>query len=117
MALRTQERYRVKNGQLGSDQSFGANGYFLVPTRDGRCTLSVIISNGELWEHVSVSLKSRTPTWEEMEYIKRLFWEDNDTVIQLHPPISQYINKCENCLHMWRKIGGVVELPPSFMVA
>lgn len=117
MALRTQERYRIKNGPLATSDLDGPNGCFRVPTRDGKIQLVVIISNGGGWEHVSVSTKYRTPTWDEMEYIKRLFWEDGDTVLQFHPPLSQYINRCENCLHMWRKIGGIVELPPAWMVA
>lgn len=116
--LRTQERYRIKSGPYGSTSASGANGLFNVPTIDGKVHLTVIISNQYGWEHVSVSTnKHRPPTWEEMEYIKRLFWEEEDTVIQLHPPLSKYINKCNICLHMWRKIGSEHELPPPWMIA
>ena len=65
------------------------------------------------WEHVSVSLPNRTPTWEEMSKVKALFWEEEELVIQFHPPRSQYVNHCANCLHLWRHLGHEPELPPK----
>lgn len=76
----------------------------------------VIASDGMGWEHVSVSLPSRCPTWEEMCYIKNLFWDETDTVIQYHPPKSEYVNAHPYCLHLWRKIGYEFPLPESIMV-
>jgi hypothetical protein len=64
------------------------------------------------WEHVSVSLRNRTPTWEEMSFVKNLFWKDDETVIQFHPKKSEYINRHPYVLHLWRKIGQDYELPP-----
>src|SRR5436190_20844408 len=100
--MKTPEQYRIKEGMLGSDASYGNNGYFLVPFESRE--LAVIASDGEGWEHVSVSLENRTPNWREMCYIKSLFWDDQDCVIQYHPPASEYVNNHENCLHMWRPI-------------
>ncbi len=58
--------------------------------------------NGIIWEHVSVSLKKRLPTWDELKFIKLLFWDAEDEVIQFFPPQSEYVNLHENCLHLWR---------------
>lgn len=75
-----------------------------------------VISSGntdEVWEHVSVSCHNRTPTWEEMQKIKELFWEDKETVIQFHPKKSDYVNIHPYCLHLWRQVGVDHELPPT----
>lgn len=77
------------------------------------------------WEHVSVSVKyqnekgkitDRCPTWAEMHEIKRLFWDDEETVMQLHPPQSDYISNCDSCLHLWRPVQAVIPLPPTILV-
>ena len=56
------------------------------------------------WEHVSVSVLTadRTPKWNEMSYIKDLFFEEDEYVIQFHPAKKDYINFIGNCLHLWR---------------
>ena len=66
--------------------------------------------DGKPLEHVSVSLARRCPTWDEMSMIKDIFWEDEECVIQFHPPKSEYINWHPYCLHMWRKPGWEPEL-------
>lgn len=47
---------------------------------------SVVFSWGGGWEHVSVSYKNRVPTWDEMCKIKDMFWNDDECVVQYHPP-------------------------------
>lgn len=69
------------------------------------------------WEHVSVSCPSRCPTWEEMCLVKSLFWEDNETVVQFHPPKSDYVNHHRFCLHLWKPVGMKIELPPKNLIA
>ena len=78
--------------------------------------LRVIASYEMKWEHVSVSLSNRCPTWDEMCKIKDLFWGEEETVIQFHPPHSEYVNQHKYCLHLWREIEGVINLPPTFLV-
>ena len=68
------------------------------------------------WEHVSVSRRDRCPTWDEMCLVKALFWDEEDCVIQYHPPRSEYVNNHPNCLHLWRPIGVSLPMPPSIMV-
>ena len=68
------------------------------------------------WEHVSVSLPNRCPTWGEMCLVRDLFWTNDETVIQFHPPKSEYVNNHAHCLHLWRNINSEVELPPTHLV-
>lgn len=113
------ERWRLRTGPYGSPvgADFGA---FFIPGPCGR-DLKVIASPGDAdenipWEHVSVSLQNRCPNWPEMDYIKRLFWDDEETVMQLHPPRSTWINNYEYCLHLWRPLGVEIPLPPPIAV-
>lgn len=100
--------------QYGSTDDYGNNGMFFVPCV--REILRLVVSDGEGWEHVSVSLKHRCPTWDEMCFVKNLFWSEDETVIQFHPPKSEYVNHHPFCLHLWRRIGAEAELPPTYMV-
>jgi|SRR5262245_31157825 len=55
------------------------------------------------WEHVSVSSGiKRPPNWQEMCWVKNLFWGPEDCVVQFHPPASKYVNNHPACLHLWR---------------
>lgn len=113
------ERFRVLIGPMGSDASFGNNGVFMVDNtlrKKNPQPLTVIVSDGMGWDHVSVSLPNRTPWWDEMCLIKDLFFEDEEEAVQYHPPKSEYVNCHPNCLHLWRKQDGGHELPPSMMV-
>lgn len=78
--------------------------------------LLVIASSGMGWDHVSVSRRDRTPTWEEMARVKKMFFKDDETVMQLHVPISDHINCHPNCLHLWRPQEQEIPRPPSVMV-
>jgi len=75
----------------------------------------VLISDGGGWDHVSVSLQKRCPDWSEMCWIKNLFFDKEEAVLQFHPPRSDYVNNCGTCLHLWRPQGGM-ELPDPLMV-
>lgn len=111
------EKYRDNsNEKLKSPR--GVNyGMFLIPK--GRAFLRVISSgneNGTGWEHVSVSLGYRCPTWDEMAFVKNLFWRDDETVVEFHPKKSKYINRMPFCLHMWKMVGADYKLPPEIFV-
>lgn len=81
--------------------------------------LAILATSGDdrvAWEHVSVSRSDRTPTWEEMDRVKRLFWDGDETVMQLHVRRDRHVNLHENCLHLWRPIDGEIPLPPQAAV-
>ena len=79
-------------------------------------SMLVVASHGMGWDHVSVSLKHRTPNWAEMEYVKRIFFEDHETAMQLHVPVDDHISIHPYCLRLWRPQGAKIPLPPSLMV-
>ena len=92
-------------------------GAFQVPCRG--VALKVISSGPDYehgWEHVSVSLRGRCPTWEEMSFVKELFWRDDECVLQFHPPKSVHVNYHPHCLHLWRSLSQDIELPPTLLV-
>jgi hypothetical protein len=51
-----------------------------------------------------------------MCYVKSLFWDDEEAVMQLHPPKSEWVNNHPYALHLWRPIGATIPLPPSVLV-
>lgn len=116
MTFHVPEQHRVRTGPLASDKSLGNNGAFFIPTRPGQPPLRVIVSDFGGWEHVSVSRPDRCPTWDEMCLVKSIFWDDEDAVMQLHPPRSEWVNNHRYCLHLWRPVGAEIPLPPSLMV-
>ncbi len=106
--------YRIQGGILGSTDEIGNNGAFTIPFES--FIFHVIASDGMGWEHVSVSLSHRTPNWREMCFIKALFWDGEDVVIQYHPKKSESVNRYENCLHLWRPVGQEIPTPPKELV-
>lgn len=125
------EKFRIREGELGSDSSHGNNGMFIIVRKfndisrrlgpDVRIpvTLVVVCSDGEGWDHISVHVDvnpPRLPTWDEMCYIKNLFFKDDETVVQFHPKKSEYVNCYEYTLHLWKPHNIEIQLPPSWMV-
>jgi hypothetical protein len=112
------EEYRVKTGIMGSDESYGNNGHFSFK-RNG-FQYNIIVSDYLQWEHVSVHCsvgkKNKTPIWEQMCFVKSLFWDKEDCVVQYHPPESQYVNMHDHVLHLWRPTGFELVTPPKIMV-
>ena len=119
------EQFRWKNARGGYDSNEGDPfGLFVIPGRhaNGR-VLRIMATDGEEtgWEHVSVSIQDsdRCPSWPEMCIVKSLFWDDEEAVMQLHPPKSDYVNNHPGCLHLWRPVHdsiGDIPLPPSILV-
>lgn len=75
-----------------------------------------IASNGEGWEHVSISTPVRYPTWNEMNFFKNVFWDSDECVMQLHPPETEYVNNHKYCLHLWKPLNAVIPMPPTNLV-
>lgn len=117
--MKAPNKYRVTKGVMSSDEAYGNNGLFIIPISN-RTYLQVISSDEMEWEHVSVvsvsDKKPRTPTWAEMCKIKEMFWEENDCVIQYHPPKSEYVNNHKNCLHLWKPINIQIPTPPIELI-
>jgi hypothetical protein len=124
MAFHVPEKYRLQKGAMKSTEADGNNGVFIIPSvrssiRSFKAKRPLIAqaSDGLFWEHVSVSsVANRCPYWDEMNFIKDMFWDDEDTVIQYHPPKSEYVDVHPYVLHLWRPVGVELPRPPKIMV-
>ncbi len=99
------DKYCIAGGTENDD-----GGAWQIPF-EGR-TLRIIASHGGGWNHVSVSLEKRCPNWREMCFIKDLFFDEEDCVIQYHPPKSKYKNIHPFCLHLWQPQDIEIPTPP-----
>lgn len=78
--------------------------------------LTFIFSYQLGWEHLSVSMPSKTPSWDQMCIMKDIFWNEEETCIEYHPKKSDYINNHKHCLHIWKPTEEYLPTPPSIMV-
>lgn len=103
-------RYAMRHPTLGEPDP-ATGGFFML----GR--LRIIASWSDGWDHVSVSLEDRCPTWTEMERVKRTFFKDTEAAMQLHVPVADHLSLHPYCLHIWRPHDATIPLPPKNMVA
>jgi hypothetical protein len=80
---------RETHGSMGDETC----GCFRIPSPiDGQPLLIQASSDGG-WDHISISRKNRPPNWTEMEFIKRKFFKDDETAMQLLRQFSHLIIK------------------------
>lgn len=84
------EKYRIKG-----PPNTNSGAFLMFPLR-------IIVSDGGGWDHVSVSLPNKCPSWDSMCEVKRMFFRDDEVAFQLHPAKAQYVNFHPHCLHLWR---------------
>lgn len=108
------EKGRMMSGPYSSrpHRNYGA---FLIVCPLTKTELKIIVGSADswregrmpepAWDHVSVSTEKRVPSWKEMCWVKDLFFEPEECVVQFHPPKSQYVNNHPNVLHLWRVVG------------
>jgi hypothetical protein len=120
------EKGRVRAGEFATAPGERC-GAFLIKSPTGDY-LNVIVGDGAdwhrsgmpfpAWEHVSVSVRgvARCPTWQEMHWVKGLFWGEEECVLQFHPPQSDYVNCHPYTLHLWKPVGVDVPRPPKVAV-
>lgn len=104
------------------------DGRYFIPSPNIRTYLfHVIVGTGEGWEHLSVTIRTRTtklltklvertPTWAEMCFLKDVFWSPDECVVQFHPPKINHISNHDFCLHLWRSADHEFPVPPSILV-
>lgn len=116
-------RIQVPGYQSRFGDSFGA---FVIPhaatgaklrclAQDGRNSRADL-GNDFAWDHVSVSLPNRCPNWPEMDYVRTIFWRDDETVMQLHVPRDEHVNCHPTTLHLWRPLLLAIPRPPQAAV-
>lgn len=109
-------QYRKPLMEMIGDEN---SGRFIIPSENGKFNYHVIASIDGNWDHVSVSLTTpngeyplgRCPKWDEMCFIKDLFFEDEEEVIQFHPKKSEYVNIHPYVLHLWKYNGEWLKPP------
>ena len=114
------ESGRILIGRYGTKKNNGLMGAFYIVSPISKSPLLVISSgpDNQGWEHVSVSLpdKNRTPNWAEMCFVKNIFWDKDECVVQYHPPETEYVNNHPYTLHLWRPINQKIPVPPKIFV-
>ena len=107
---RTQVRTHVRSRR---GDSFGA--FKLRHPRTGKI-YHVMAAADEGWDHVSVSRPNRTlPTWDEMCWVKDLFFLPEETVVQYHPAKGKNVDRYP-VLHLWRPQDVELPMPPIIFV-
>lgn len=123
------DKYRFNQADQPHSSSPGSTyGAFQVPYQGKTVVLRIIATDGldgtvdTGWEHVSVQTydqlfgKSKIPTWAEMCFVKSLFWEPHECVVQFHPEEKDYVNVHQFVLHLWRYKMGSFPMPPKELV-
>ena len=104
------DEYRQSfQGHYGDEQ----NGFIRLPQKG----LAIQFSNGGGWEHVSISRKSKMPSYDDLVWARQIFWGGNTTVMQLFVPAEDHVNVHPYCLHLWRPMEGEIPRPPRWMLA
>jgi hypothetical protein len=109
---------KIEGGRIEGETSWGCYGAFRIQGPCGEA-LTIVASGADYpesegWEHVSVSTRRRCPNWQEMCFVKDLFWDAETLVVQFHPPKSEWVNNHSFCLHLWSK--GGFPRPPAILV-
>lgn len=122
------EKYRWNDERFQEQKVGDKCGLWLIPSQYSRFFLSVISDDGIKtgWEHVSFKLvrKSRkrlmvverTPTWSEVCEVKDIFWQEDECVMQIHPPKQFYVNTHPYVLHLWKPLHENIPQPHWSMV-
>lgn len=66
--------------------------------RLGACAVFAGVEMGK-W-HLSISHRSRYPTWDEIKEARYRFIPDNVTMAMILPPRGEYVNVHPNCFHL-----------------
>lgn len=51
-----------------------------------------------------------------MCWLKDQFWDEEECVVQFHPPRSDYVNNHPFVLHLWKPLAVEMPRPPSIAV-
>jgi hypothetical protein len=98
-------------GGFGDDKC----GVFEVTYKTNK--LFIIATAFDGWDHLSVSLKNRTPNWYEMKYIAKLFFKPHEVAVQYYVPEKDNVNVSDTCLHWWRPhMPHIILMPPKAFV-
>lgn len=78
----------------GTSRAWVFNGLLVMAT-------AAIMQDGREWLHVSLSRKSRIPSYDDLQLVKREFIGNDKKAIMVFPEQENYVNIHPNCLHLW----------------
>ena len=78
----------------GTSRAWMFNGLLVLAT-------AAIMQDGREWLHVSFSRKSRIPSYDDLQLVKREFIGNDKKAIMVFPEQENYVNIHPNCLHLW----------------
>lgn len=126
MAFKIPLQHKFTIGPMAYKDGDGNNGFFAIPFKKGhgkhgkhKYFMMCIASDRHGWDRVSCypmdekgNTIPRTPIFEEMEAVKKYFWDDSDSVIQFH---SLNTDEQQNpyMLHIWRPQLAIFPTPPK----
>ena len=128
------EAGRVRSGPWATTPEWGLSGMFRIQGPSGaELVIGAHTGDGPMvaldgedarhivdaptgWEHATVHVEGRLATWQEMCFVKNLFWNEEECVVEYHPPRSEYVN-FNDCLHLWRPKHGTIPRPSVSVVA
>lgn len=80
--------------------TFGqANGLLVIVT-------GCLEADNKRWIHVSMSRRSRLPSYEDMCLVKDSFIGRDKLALQLFVPHDKHVNHAKYCLHLWHCLDG-----------
>ena len=79
-------------------------------------TFMFVCSWGGGWDHVSVSLRNRCPSWNEMCEVKDIFFRKDECCVEYHPAEKDYVNNYPYCLNIWKPQKTEIPKPPKIFV-
>ena len=68
----------------------------------------------QFWMHISVSRKSRLPSWEDLAAVKHIFIGDNRSAYQVLPKRTSHVNLHPYCLHLFAPVVEQQDPVPDF---
>lgn len=70
-----------------------------------RVSVSVDEINKVQWLHLSVSRKSRTPSYDDLVLVRRLCFGETEPAYMVFPRREEHRNFMPYCLHLWSCLG------------
>ena len=97
-----------------SENMLCCGGFTLDSITRKRLNFKFTKANG--WEHLSVSMPNKCPSWEMMCDMKNIFWDEDECCVEYHPKKSDYVNNHNYCLHIWKPYEEELPIPPVLFV-
>lgn len=93
-------KYRMPNpitGKMGDEH----NGIFQLRLEGSSLWFTVVATDNNGWDHVSIFTSERCPHFKELEQIKQLFFQAPKLAVPMYFFLDEHIDMHPNYLHLW----------------